>query len=48
MFNEFLEKLIKKYLGEEIDDDDNNDKIKGEKLKDLKNKTKGKKNVVSY
>ena len=35
MFCEFLEKLIKKYLGEEIDDEDNddNDKKKGEKLK---------------
>ena len=36
LFCEFLEKLIKKYLGEEIDDDDDendNDKKKSEKLK---------------
>ena len=46
MFCEFLEKLIKKYLGEEIDDEDNddNDKKKGEKLKAQKDGTKGKKN----
>ena len=46
MFCEFLEKLIKKYLGEEIDDDEdenNNDKKKSGKLKVGKN-TKRKKN----
>ena len=46
LFCEFLEKLIKKYLGEEIDDDDDendNDKKKSEKLKVGKN-TKKKKN----
>ena len=45
MFCEFLEKLIKKYLGEEIDDDDDendNDKKKSEKLKVGKNSKKKK------
>ena len=46
MFCEFLEKLIKKYLGEEIDDDDEEDntKKKTEKLKVGDTKTKGKRN----
>ena len=44
IFCEFLEKLVKKYLGEEVDDDDDKGKKKKDKLNLDKAKQKTKKN----